>query len=203
MVQKCFLLWSSKGCFLFIQQKQPPEYFLSISLFFPTFTTQCRYEIEHNGLVDKIIVLWHPSSFQIWTFNVITDFFMVQKLCKGPVWYSRFKPNLKNGWLCLFTFVYWKLVMQKSFLWHYMNRKVQSFMLRPRQSKFKRQRAGLFLMFANEISMAHFCINRKTDYYLFCFQKCTFKLLVFKLLCQCCKTIPIYSYSKSRVFSKF
>ena len=72
--QKCFLLWSSKGCFLFIQQKQPPEYSLSILLFFPTFTTQCRYEIEHNGLVDKISVLWHPSSFQIWTFNVITDF---------------------------------------------------------------------------------------------------------------------------------
>ena len=42
---------------LSIQQKQPPEYFLSISLFFPTFTTQCRYEIEHNGLVDKISVL--------------------------------------------------------------------------------------------------------------------------------------------------
>ena len=112
MVQKCFLLWSSKGCFLFIQQKQPPEYFLSISLFFPTFTTQCRYEIEHNGLVDKISVLWHPSSFQIWTFNVITDFFMVQKLCKGPVLNckgvyfenSRFQPKLEK-WLVVSLYI--------------------------------------------------------------------------------------------------
>ena len=152
MVQKCFLLWSSKGCFLSIQQKQPPEYFLSISLFFPTFTTQCRYEIEHNGLVDKISVLWHPSSFQIWTFNVITDFFMVQKLCKGPVLNCKgvyfensedSNQNWKNGWLCLFTFVYWKLVMQKSFVWHYMKRKVQSHMLGPRQSDFRKQRRPL------------------------------------------------------------